>query len=318
MNMITPPSTYKVFFGELSNLFTKQQEGVMRLELCVGEGFVQIFNLDEGLQAKFWDCSFKHQIEMYGEPCTTFDDTFYTLVFFLNSAKFEFSDNSMPAAQDTIWDTILISSKSRYKLYISPDVKGQCLSITFLKKWLKENVLESATDVKNLKENIKQTEYFPLLECMTLSEKKLVQELFDSSWKKSLGSFYIKSCILKIISNFFAKIKDQKISSSNKIEEAEEFLLSNLTGPLPNLKDLADKFSSSESTLKRHFKKKYGVNVSTYFQQKKMEYAKHLIHERNVSVNDTALLLGYKNEKDFAILFDEYNNDRKEAGISIE
>ncbi|HKG69022.1 MAG TPA: AraC family transcriptional regulator, partial [Segetibacter sp.] len=58
--------------------------------------------------------------------------------------------------------------------------------------------------------------------------------------------------------------------------------------------------------LKRHFKKKYGVNMSTFFIRKKMEYAQQLINEKNTSVSETAFMLGYKNVNDFITMFGKY------------
>jgi len=139
----------------------------------------------------------------------------------------------------------------------------------------------------------------------------MVQELLNASWKKSFGSFYIKSSVLKIISNFFCKIKERKTFSLNDsyfdtINKVEEYLNNHLTDTLPNLKDLAHQFAVSESTLKRHFKKRHGVNISTYFFRKKMEQAQDLIREKNMSVSQTAFLLGYRNVNHFATMLKKY------------
>jgi AraC-like DNA-binding protein len=69
------------------------------------------------------------------------------------------------------------------------------------------------------------------------------------------------------------------------INLAEEHLISNLTGPLPNLKELATRLSISESTLKRHFKNKFGVNMSSYFNLRKLEFARQLMQEKNVAAD---------------------------------
>ncbi len=164
----------------------------------------------------------------------------------------------------------------------------------------------------HLKEKIYAAESFSLLDCMKSSEKKLVQELLDSSWKKSFGSFYIKSYVLKIISDFFCKIKDRETLSTNNhcldasISEIEKHLTSHITGPLPDLKELAPRFSISESTLKRRFKKTYSVNMSTYFIQKKVEYAGQLIHENNISIGEAAAMVGYRNVNHFFSMFKKH------------
>ena len=143
---------------------------------------------------------------------------------------------------------------------------------------------------------------------MNASEKKLVEELLNVSWKKSLGSFYIKSSILKIISDFFYKIKERKTfgltgSSGDIITMVENYLNNHLTEPLPNLKDLSSRFSISESTLRRHFKERYGMNISTWFTCKKMQYAQELMDKRNMTPAETAFALGYKNVHYFTRIY---------------
>src|SRR4051794_34522179 len=127
----------------------------------------------------------------------------------------------------------------------------------------------------------------------------MVLELLNASWKKTFGSFYIKCSVLKIISDFFTKIKERKTVSLNDscfdtINKVEEYLNNHFTNTLPNLKDLACRFSMSESTLKGHFKKRHGVNMSTYFIHKKMEQAQYLIREKNMNIIEAASFLGYR------------------------
>jgi AraC-like DNA-binding protein len=316
-------STFKVSFGELTKLPAANDDSVLSLEPCIGEGSVQIFNIAKGLQARFWNYNFKQDIEVYGDARNTFDKSNFTLVFFLNTAGVSLSNKATSVKEAIVWDTIFISCKSNYKINIPPHTQGQCLSITFSKKWLCENVFTAHTN--NLHQKVRKADAFPLLQSMSASEKKSFEELFHFSWKKSLGSFYIKSSILKVISDFFAQLKERNISHSENlcldtsIDKAEDFLNKNVAGPLPNLKDLAKQFSISESTLKRHFKKKFGVNMSSYFLGKKIDYAKELINAGNVSIKETAVRLGYRSVNGFISMIDKYsqNSDVEIAGISF-
>ncbi len=315
--MKTSPLSYKVPFEKLTGLFTTNSESFSVLEPSIGEGLLQIFKLAKGLQVGFWDCSFNHGIEMYSEARKGVDNTYFTLAFFLNTEGFQFGNKDTPLKESRIWDTLFISANSNCKMYISPKIKGQCLSINFSKKWLCENVFDGNDAFENLKEKIFKRECFSLFESMNASEKKLLEDLLDVSWKKSFGSFYIKSSVFKIISDFFHKIKERETLSTTKsyldtaITEVEKYLSNNLTGTMPNLKDIACTFSINEATLKRHFKKRYGVNMSTYFIRRKMEYARSLINERNMNLTETANTLGYRNVNQFVALFE------KTTGIDI-
>jgi hypothetical protein len=277
--MKTPALVNKVSFNNLIDLFIKRSAHRYILHPSIGKGYVQIFDLEKGLQTQFWDCCFKEGIEIYSNVSSEIESEYFTLAFFLNMEGLRFADKNIFLKENIIWDTVFIPAASNCKIYMAPKARGHCLSISFSKKWLMNNVF-GTDEFKNLKEKISVTKSFSLLESMNSSEKKLVQDLLDVSWKKSLGSFYIKFSVLKIISDFFYKIRERNTFSLNDpwfdtITKVEEYLNNHLTGAFPNLKDLAYKFSISESTLRRHFKKRYGVNMSTYFACKKAEYAQN-------------------------------------------
>ena len=305
-------SVDKVSFNELISLFVKQSEDTFVLDPAIGEGYVQIFDLEKGLQARFWDCCFKNETEIYNDGSSENEKIYFTLAFFLNMQGLEFT-NSNPFSQgNIIWDTAFITPACTYKINIAPEVKAHCLNISFSKRWLTNNILGSNEAFNTLKEELEMPELFPLLHAMSGEEKSLILELFDSSWKKSFGSFYIKSSILNIISDFFYSIKERETFSTNSrcltatIAEVEKYICNNLTGSLPNLKSLAHTFSISESTLKRHFKKIYGVTISTYFTQKKMEYARLLIHGKKMNICEVAAIVGYKNVSHFVSLLKKH------------
>jgi hypothetical protein len=100
-------------------------------------------------------------------------------------------------------------------MLISPNINGQCLSISFATTWLRQNVLETNEDFENLKQDISTIESFSLLGKMKPSERKIVQELYEISWKKSFGNFFIKCTVLKIISDFLYRIKERETFTIN-------------------------------------------------------------------------------------------------------
>ncbi len=310
--MKTFSAPFQVTFDRLTNLFTTKSESVSVLEPHIGEGLVQNFNLAKGLQVRFWDCSFKQGIEMYTNAQTSFANTNFTLAFFPVTKGFRFGNRDSLLKESVIWDTVLFSSNANYKMYISPDINSQCISLSFSKNWLSENVFKGDDAFKNLEEKMLMGESFSLLDSMNALEKKFIEDLLNISWKKFIGSFYIKSCVLKIIFDFFHKIKQRETFSISKpcldtsINQVEKTLRNNLAGKLPNIRELALKFSVSELTLKRHFKRRYGVNISTYFMRRKMEYAKLLLHEKNLNIAEAANLLGYRNVNRFIATFKKY------------
>lgn len=90
------------------------------------------------------------------------------------------------------------------------------------------------------------------------------------------------------------------------IHRVEERLLDSLKGKCPSLKTLVGEFAMSESTLKRHFKAVYGKTIYDYYLEKKMEFGKRLITEKQLSVKETACTLGYKKVDNFIHAFKKY------------
>ncbi len=310
--MKTATPVIKVPFHKLIDLFIQKSEHRFILDPLTGNGSVQIFEVERGLQARFWDCCFNQEIQTYSELASELDNSYFTLAFFLNMQGLQFTNRGTVLPENIIWDTVFISAVCDYKIHVALKTTVHCMSISFSKKWLNNNVFEDNEAFDKLKGQLNTIESCSILESMTSSEKKVIQELLEASWEKSFGSFYIKSAVLKIVCDFFYKLKAKQtfnksnVSPGTSIVEVERYLCDHLLLPLPNLKHLAGKFSVSEPTLKRHFKKRYGVNMSTYFTKKKMEYAQQLMHEKDKSVRETAFMLGYKHVNNFIAMFKKH------------
>lgn len=305
-------SVNKVPFEKVIDLFIERSENKFVLNPAYGKGYGQTFELEKGLQARFWDCCFNEGIEFFSNENPKIENTHFTLAFFFKMQGLRFAHKGTFLQENLVWDTLFISASTDYKINIIPNVRLQCLGISFSKKWHENNVFKDNDAFNKLKAKINSTNEFSLLESMSVSEKKMMEELLEESWKKSLGTFYIKSAVLKIVCDFFYKLKEKQglnlteASPVASILDIEKYLCDQILSPMPNLKDLANKFLMSESTLKRHFKKRYGVNMSNYFITKKMEYAKEVMENKNTDINEIAHMLGYKNACNFKTMFKKY------------
>ncbi len=82
--MNTSTSVINIPFDELINLFTKRSVNKFILNRGIGKGYVQIFELEKGLQSRFWDCCFNEDVEMYSDAASDSENSYFTLAFFLN------------------------------------------------------------------------------------------------------------------------------------------------------------------------------------------------------------------------------------------
>jgi AraC-like DNA-binding protein len=224
----------------------------------------------------------------------------------------KFAHNGSFLQENLVWDTLFISASTNYKIYILPEQRSRCLGISFSKKWLINNVFGDSDEFDELRERFNTTAQFSLVESMSVSEKKIIEELVENSWERPLGSFYIKSSVLNIVCDFFYKLKEKEdpnlapASSIASLTKIEKYLSGQILSSLPNLKELSGKFNMSESTLKRHFKKRYKTTMSNYFNKKKMEYAQQLMSRENKNIKETASMLGYKNANNFISVYKKY------------
>lgn len=311
--MEIPSYTSTVSFHQLNNLFTKKSGTGLHLDYPIGDGHVEIYTLAKGLQARFWSCQVAQQVELFGDDNNNVNPSYFTLVFFLNTRGFRFANDTACLAENITWDSIFISNRSICKILIAPGMKVECLSISFSKQWLRTNVLDKNAGFDKIKETV-DSGAFTLIGLMNAAEKKLVTDLINVSGKGSLGSFSITCGVLKMISDFFLKLKERDTLTvkyscvENAISDIETYLVTRIHGKLPKVSDLEKQFSISGSTLKRHFKKKFGVNISTYFIRRKLEYARQLIEEQHTDVRETASMLGYRNVHHFIKIYQNYRS----------
>jgi AraC-like DNA-binding protein len=310
--MKNSPPLFKIPFDDLHTLFSTGEEETFYTQPCNGKGLVHLFKLEKGLHARIWDCCFNKGMEMYYTAEVECRQPYFTIAYFLKMQGLQFANGDVILQENHVWDTLFISSTSCLRMYVPPMAQTQCLSISFTKDWLLQNLSKGKNENKDLLKKIDSPETFALIEYMNDSEKRQVQELVGNSLKKSTGSFYLKSTILKIISDFFTKIRERESLSINNhkqavlINEAEKLLCSYSNRTMPCLKELSCKYDLSESTIKRYFKKRHGTTMYNYFINKKMEHAQQLMDEKDMNTVQAARLLGYTNMNHFVKMFNKY------------
>ena len=319
--MKSESSLSAVSFDQLSDLVSNRKVSPLKLNTLASDGHVEIHNLGKGLQARCWSCNINESLELFGEQNNSNNPAYFTLAFFSNTKGFRFACRSACLPENISWDSIFFSDRSVCKILISPGMKVDCLTISFSKQWFQQNVLERTSASQKIKETVYNASSFPLLGSMTSADKNLVTRLLEISGKHSLGSLNIKCGVLKLISDFFLKLKERDAITSSygcedeSVNKVEHYLMTQLSGRLPKVKDLGKQFSISGSTLKKCFKKKFGENISSYFIRRKLEYARHLIEEKHTEIHEAAYLLGYRNVNHFISIYNRYRNSMMPADL---
>jgi PAS domain S-box-containing protein len=145
---------------------------------------------------------------------------------------------------------------------------------------------------------------------------------------------YIPHIVDKSVKGFFVHVADvtsvkAKIKDHNEQEYAfgslpgnenitlqvAETLRSSLTEGFPGIPKLARQHYTSESKLKRDFKKIFNVNIYEYFRNLQMELADVYINENKFSKKQVARLLNFSNASNFSVCYQKYLKEGAERKI---
>ncbi len=91
-----------------------------------------------------------------------------------------------------------------------------------------------------------------------------------------------------------------------KMMNVVRILEEHLDRSLPSIGSIAKEMAVSESTLKRNFKQVYGTSIYNFYLQRKMQQARQLLMEKNVSVKEVAYRVGYEKPSNFIRIFKKF------------
>lgn len=150
--------------------------------------------------------------------------------------------------------------------------------------------------------------------------KSVIDGLVNHQYEGSLENIYVNAQLhmlllfsLDCISNDNEPILPECRFLSNaadkeKVEQAKEVLMQHIGEPI-TIKELSRKVAMNECYLKKGFKEMYGTTIFDFYQNQRMEHAKYLLYEKNMSVTDVALMLGYSSISHFSTAF------KKQTGL---
>ncbi|MCC8046100.1 MAG: AraC family transcriptional regulator, partial [Clostridiales bacterium] len=85
-------------------------------------------------------------------------------------------------------------------------------------------------------------------------------------------------------------------------KQAEQLLSSNLMNR-EKIAGIAKDMGISATSLKNYFKAVYGQNISDYLKRKRIDEAKRLLAETNLSILDIANSVGFESQSKFTAMF---------------
>lgn len=137
---------------------------------------------------------------------------------------------------------------------------------------------------------------------------KLIKECMSTSATKDvLADLTLQELLIRIIQTQTAKSIDDGIAiqSNNPIYEVTEFIRLNLKENI-NLKSLSEKACMSTTSFYRFFKRELGMSPIEYVLNEKIKYAKKLLRNPGIQINEVCYLSGFEDANYFIRLFKKH------------
>lgn len=150
---------------------------------------------------------------------------------------------------------------------------------------------------------------------LTAKVKSIITDILEMPFSGVLADQFLKAKMTELLCHTVQSLMDpeQAFSNSNQLSHRKSDAISkvlrildkNIANP-PSLVALAEQVGMSRSNLSSTFKASYGMSVSEYLLQKRMETAQGLLKEGKLPVLDVALAVGYDDQSGFGRAYKRY------------
>lgn len=171
---------------------------------------------------------------------------------------------------------------------------------------------DNIVELFNLNLSWLQEIYFEKKDTYIAEANSEMKKILTHLWKfyKSSSSFHMKLCVLDL---FHFLLNKSNIASEKSLafytsvqvkiaKKTEQILTADLKQHIP-MKQIAQQFGVSETSLKNYFRGVYGKNISTYLRDLRMNMAEKLLVETRLPISEIASQIGYTKQGKFAEVF---------------
>jgi AraC-like DNA-binding protein len=153
---------------------------------------------------------------------------------------------------------------------------------------------------------------------LTDAMQTTLQQLVQAPYCGLMQRLFLESKVLELLALQLMQLQEPdnatrrspiKSSEIEQVHQAKEILLSDLVNP-PTILELAQQVGLHHMKLKQGFRQVFGTTVFGYLSNHRMELARHLLSDRQLSVTAVANTVGYANQGHFAAAF------RRQFGVT--
>ena len=297
----------------------RPRDNVMHFDNYTGKGSVLITELENGLFIRTLDYTVNVDTKFRIKPVKNDYPLLFMINYLLTPDAFWMETGiGGPVKKINKLNNIIFSSnQSGFAFNVRRGVRARALDICFTYEWLLRqypvNNKDNAVSVIS-RDRQQQPVFF---ETFSIDDYRMVSEILEKVLNNEWDIIFLKSRVLTLMDELLKNILNKKHAEPGRspvhadlMMEVEKKLNSILHEKLPNLKEIAKEFSMSDSTLKRQFKQVYGKAIYEYYLYKKMELAKRMLMEKDMTISQVAYSLGYEKASPFIRVF------KKQFGVS--
>ena len=308
---------YCIPFGKIDQeenfrQFAKEMDGqiedddTVTMSGSIGDGHIRKVHLEPGLHMRTWNVVFHQAIDLCKQATSVSDNNdSYNVLYILSpdSVFLKKVGQHQQFNKMRVNSTLLTADSIGIDLQVAPHCPVQLIDFNIASHFLRQQMGELISLPAILID--------PCSSPINLAASKL----FDISLQKKPDPAELHSLSTLLVTDFLRKsfhgevrnTRSNKEFYHKKIMEAEAILQAHLQKNLPRLDNIARQVALSESTLKRYFKVTFGKSVYEYYLEKKMDFAKHLIMGKPISINEAAEILGYEKVSNFIDIFKKHH-----------
>ncbi|WP_324171826.1 AraC family transcriptional regulator [Sulfurimonas sp.] len=212
-------------------------------------------------------------------------------------------------------DTNIILTKNEISKTTIQKGKIDMIGLVLKKDFIKKNLPESNGKDKLLN-SLENNICHELLSSKKTSfhTQLLLNDIFSSSFVNNLNDMYVHSKILELLflefKNLYPKINSSLNISNLKLDEydinaikkAKEILMQNIQNP-PSIVELAKLVRINDFKLKSGFKKIFNITPYNLLIEHRLDLAKKLLIDSDMSIGEIANKVGYKYNANFTVAF---------------
>lgn len=298
-------------------LGTTYADQTIRIPAQHGNGLIRKFQLEEGLDMRIIDLQLTKPL-LINKATDSRREKYFHILWLINPEVAEVRMNDIINESNRLekLNIILMSNdvEIRAELITSGQLKG--VDISFTGTWLQQSFSDAGDALKSsisrLLQNTNPTVYF---ERTTASDYRMLAQLIDAGIGHAQDNLFLRAGALSLLAGFFNKCHpsiehgnhDAHFFYYEKMLQVEKYLNAHLQKSLPSIDIIARELALSESSLKRHFKQMFGKSIYEYYLELKMDFAKRLLLEKPLSVNEVAIMLDYERVSSFIDIFKRHH-----------